>query len=316
MNRKKQVASLAILSILILACQASGLIATPTLLSPTATVITSTATKTFTPTPTASPTPTAFLALLDYPVTFMAGGFFMSPLRGYDKELNTYQAFLRSQDEKVTIFLLAEAKPSGKLPVSIVKSYMEYFKTNIHDFSEGESRDVVIDSAEGFSKDYAGTREEELLKGRITIVFPEDSKILTIIVQTIGEGRWEREGELAYSSIIKNLSFFKPGISNACPIAKNPDYGYSMDLPIKIGGGESNGPDREQEYLSGLLGPRGEIVGYYRSESIEQDGVILDKYVVSYKNNYKTLYMDMYNYDNPRIPFGFTCSTISPLSSQ
>ena len=318
MNRKKQVASFAILSILILACQASGIIATPTPLAPTitATVITSTATKTFTPTPTASPTPTAFLALLDYPVTFMAGGFFMSPLRGYDRELNTYQAFLRSQDEKVTIFLLAEARPSGKLPVSIVKSYMEYIKKAIHDFSEGESQAIIIDSAEGISMDYAGTREEEPLHGRVTVVFPEDSKIMTIIVQTVGAGRWEREGELAYAAIIKNISFFKPGISNACPIAKNPDYGYTLDLPIKIGGGESNGPDREQEFLSGLLGPRGEIIGFYRSESIEHNGVVLDKYIVNYKNNTKTLYMDMYNYDDPRIPFGFTCSTISPLSPQ
>ena len=316
MNRKKQAAIFAILSILILACQASGMIATPTLLSPTATVIPATATKTSTPTPTASPTATAFLALLDYPVTFMAGGFFMTPLRGYDKEVNTYQAFLRSQDEKVTIFLLAEAKPSGKLPISIVKSYMEYFKEAVHDFSEGESRDVVIDSAEGFSMDYAGTLEEERLKGRITVVFPEDSKILTIIIQTTGEGRWESEGELAYAAIVKNLSFFKPGISNACPIAKNPGYGFTLDQPIKIGGGGSNGPDREQEYLSGLLGPRGEIVGFFRSESIEKNGVVLDKYIVNYKNDSKILYMDMYNYDNPRIPFGFTCSTVAPLASQ
>ena len=314
MSRKKQVLSFTILSILILACQASGLIATPTPLSPTVTIPASTATITFTPTPTASPTPTAFLALQDYPATFIAGGFVMSPLRGYEKELNSYQAFLRSPDEKVTIFLLTEAKPSGKLPISIVKSYMEYFKTAIHDFSEGEGRDVVIDSAEGFSKDYAGTVDEEPLKGRITVVFPEDSKILTIIVQTVGEGRWEREGELAYTATIKKISFFKPEISSACPIAKNPDYGQTMDLPIKIGGGESNGTDREQEYLSGLLGPHGEIVGFYRSESVEKDGVILDKYIVNYKSNSKTLYMDMYNYDNPQIPFGFSCSTISPLS--
>ena len=238
----------------------------------------------------------------------------MSPLRGYEKELKSYQAFFRSPDKKVTVFLLAEAKPSGKLPISIVKSYMEYFKTVIHDFSEGKSQDVVIDSAEGMSMDYAGTRDEEPLNGRVTVVFPNDSKILTIITQSVGEGRWEREGELAYTATIKKISFFKPEISSACPIAKNRDYGYILDIPIKIGGGESNGPDREQEYLSGLLGPRGEIVGYFRDESIDKDGVILDKFIVYYGSHSKTMYMDMYNYDNPRIPFGFNCSTIDPLS--
>jgi hypothetical protein len=238
----------------------------------------------------------------------------MSPLIGYKKELNTYQAFLSSQDEKVNIYLLTEARPSGMLPLSIVNSYMEYFKTSIHDFSEGESRDVIIDSAEGFSKDYTGTVQEELLKGRVTVVYPKDSKILTIIVTTVGEGRWESEGELAYSSIVDELSFFKLEVSSACPIAKNPDYGFTIDHPIKIGGNESDGPDREEEYLSGLLGPHGEIVGFYRQESVEHNGVILDEFTVKYKSYTKTLYMDMYSYDDPQIPFSFTCSTVNPLT--
>jgi|GEM_PF-5624402 len=310
MNKKKQVTSFTILSILILACQAGGLMATPTPLSPTATVTaapTSTATITFTP------TATAFLALQTNPVTFAAGGFSMAPLTGYDKELNTYQAFLRSPDEKVTIFLLAEAKPSGKTPIGVVNSYMDYFKEAAHDFSESESQDVVIDLAEGVSKDYEGTLEEEPLHGRVTVVFPEDSKILTIIVQTKGNGRWESEGELAYAATIEKISFFKPEISSKCPIAKNLDYGYSMKYPIKIGGGESNGSDREEEYFSGLLGPHGEIVSFYRTDSIEKDGVILDEYTVRYKNVVKTMYIDMYHYDNPEFPFGFACSTTTAL---
>ena len=314
MNKKKQFTGFVILSILILACQASRFIATSTPLSPTATATvtapTSTATITFTP------TPTAFLALQDSPIIFAAGGFNIAPLRGYKKEFNTYQAFLKSPDEKVTIYIQADPKPTGKFPIAVVKSYMEYFREGIHDFSENESQDIVIDSAKGVSQDFFGTVEEELLHGRISIVFPEDSKMLTIIVQTLGEGRWENEGEMAYSAMINKLTFFKPKISGACPIAKNPDYGYTVDHPIKIGGDESEGSNREQEYMSGLLGPRGEVVGYYLSESIEKNGAILDKYVVSYKNNTKVLYMDMYNYDNPRIPFGFTCSAIAPLSPE
>lgn len=310
MNRKKRFTSFAILSVLTLACQQAGqLIATPTptLLSPTATVPSPTATITFTP------TATAFLALQTDPVTFKAGGFIMEPLKGYEKELNSYQAFLQSPDEKVTIFLFTEAKPSGKTPIGLANSYMEYFKGSIHDFSEGESQDIVIDSAEGVSKDYAGTLDEEPLRGKIAIVFPEDSKILTVIVQTIGEGRWESEGELAYSAMLKKITFFKLQVANSCPIARNQDYGYTLELPIKIGGGASNGPDREEEFLSGLLGPRGEIVSFYRSESIEKDGVILDKFIVSYNNTYKTIYMDIYDYDKPQFPFGFNCSTTGPL---
>jgi hypothetical protein len=309
MNRNKKFAGITILSILILACQqASGLIPTPTPLMPTATTGT-TSTATITVTPTA----TAFLALQGDPITFKAGGFTVAPLRGYDREVNSYQAFLKSADERVTIFLLTEAKPSGKTPIGVVNSYMEYFKEVTHDFSEGESLEIVIDSAQGISRDYAGTLEEEPLHGRVAIVFPDDSKILTVIVQTVGEGRWESEGELAYAALIKTISFFKPEISSACLVAKNPDYGYTIDLPVQIGGDEANGPDREEEYLSGLLGPRGEIVSFYRAESIETNGVVLDKFIVTYKNTQKTLYMDMYTYNKPQFPFGFNCSTTAPL---
>lgn len=312
---KKTSACFVILSILIVACQTVGLLTTPIPLSTAATPPTPTSTIIFTPTPTASPVPTAFLALLNAPVAFKAGGFSMAPLRGYKSEINNYQAFLKSQDEKVTLLLLAEVRPSGKPAKAVVKSLAEYLKEVIHDFSEGESRDISIDSVEGISKDYAGTVNEEPLKGRIAILFPRDSKMLTIIVQTVGEGRWESEGESAYSATLEQLSFFKIEISDQCSITKNRDYGHTVEQPIKIGGGASKGPDREQEYLSALLGPRGEIISYYRADDpIKKDGVILDKFIVSYENDYKTLYMDMYNYDNPRTPFGFTCSTTFPMA--
>lgn len=303
-----------LLASFILACQASDLIATPTPLPPTATVPSSTATITFTPTQTFTPTPTTFLGLLDYPITMVAGGFALSPLRGYDRKVNTYEAFLSSPDEKVTFYFLSETKPSGRVPSTVVKSWMEYFQSSIHDYNEGEGRDVVIDSAKGYSKDFTGTVDEEPVRGRITVVFPDDSKILTIIMQVLGDGRWEREGELAYKVMVEKISFFKPTASEACPVAKNREYGFSENFPIKIGGGESDGPDREREYLNALLGPHGEIVEFYRDDPIKKDNVILDKYIIRYKSISKTIFMDMYNYNNPNIPFGFTCSTVAPLS--
>ena len=237
----------------------------------------------------------------------------MSPPRGYKTDFDSYQALISSPDEKVTIALLAEPRPSGKLPVSIVKNYMDRFREILHDFNEGKLEDIVIASAEGSSQDYAGTVEEEPLHGRVAVVHPEGSKILTILVQAVGEQRWEREGELVYAAIIEKVSFFKLKAADKCPIAKNPDYGYTTELPIKIGGGTSEGPYREEYFLNGLLGPHGEIVSYYRTGTVEKDGIILDEYVVVYgNNNARTIYMDIYNYDSPQIPFPLACSTYPP----
>lgn len=308
MNKKKQLASFVILNILILACQAGGLMATPTPPAPT-----STTTPTSTPTMTLTPTATMFLARLETPITFKAGGFVMSAITGYEKETSTYQAFLSNPDESITMFIQADPKPSGKTPIAVVNSYMGFFKEVINDFSQGESSDIVIDSAEGIVQDFFGTVDEEPLHGRVVVVFPEDSKILTIVVRSIGEGKWESEGEIAYTAIIEKITFFKLEISAACPISTNRGYGFDKSNPIQIGGGKSNGSDREEEYLSALLGPHGEIVDFYRSDSIEINGVILDEYIIRYKTMYFTIYMDVYNYNEPKIPFGFNCSTASPL---
>ncbi|MBI5841725.1 MAG: hypothetical protein HZB19_16665 [Chloroflexi bacterium] len=307
MHRKKFAIASTILSLVILACQASGLIATPTPPPPTLT-----ATSTLTPTPTASPTPTAFLAEQTSPISFPAGGFNFAPIRGYERDLSSYRAILTSPDEQVRLVLEGDTRPPGVHINTIMKSYMEAFAAGIHEFSQGERRDVTIDGVEGISADYTGTLDEQPVKGRLTILAPEDSKLLTIVAQAIGENRWDREGELAYSAIIKNLSLFRPEISVSCPIAKDRDYGYTQEKPIKVGGGADFGSEMEKGYLSVLLGPRGEIVGYYWDESVEVNGVILDKYTIRFGNTYKTLYFDMYNDEELQVPFGLNCSTILP----
>ncbi|MBK9210348.1 MAG: hypothetical protein IPL71_19490 [Anaerolineales bacterium] len=109
MNRKKQLTSFVILNILILACQAGGLMATPTPPAPT-----STTTPTSTPTMTLTPTATAFVPEQDSPTTFKAGGFVMSAISGYEKEITTYQAFLSNPDESITILYKLTRNQTGK----------------------------------------------------------------------------------------------------------------------------------------------------------------------------------------------------------
>ena len=73
MKRRKQAANFAILSILILACQVSGMIATPTSLPPTVTIPASTATITFTPNSNSQPHSHGFPCPSGLPSHFHSG---------------------------------------------------------------------------------------------------------------------------------------------------------------------------------------------------------------------------------------------------
>ena len=88
-----------------------------------------------------------------------------------------------------------------------------------------------------------------------------------------------------------------------CPVTRNPDYGTTTNRPIKIGGGLAAGIQRSHDYLHALLGGKSKLVYFYRVGSVEANGVTLDEYKVYWdKTSNKTLYIDIYNYEDLRVP--------------
>jgi hypothetical protein len=97
--------------------------------------------------------------------------------------------------------------------------------------------------------------------------------------------------------------------------ASDAKYGYTAEKPIKVGG-QRDGPAREQAFLAELRGPSGELVRFQRQGSCcsfkTENGIMgigmLDKYAVWIGTEPvpKILYLNMYDYDEPRIPIGFT----------
>jgi hypothetical protein len=99
-------------------------------------------------------------------------------------------------------------------------------------------------------------------------------------------------------------------------VSTDATYGYTKENPIK-GGGRSmfEGPSREEAYLSVLRGPRGEAITYKRLGSVPGPNAILDIYQITYPGLQKPiqLYVDMYNYSEPKAPIGFICASPFPL---
>lgn len=99
-----------------------------------------------------------------------------------------------------------------------------------------------------------------------------------------------------------------------CLIATDPEFGLTAAKPIATGGGVFAGSARQRRYLSVLRGPGGEavtIVGGVGSGPQEPGSkVIIDRYSVTYDGLQApvTLFLNMYAFDTPQVPRGFTCS--------
>mgnify|MGYP001462184287 CR=1 FL=1 len=98
-------------------------------------------------------------------------------------------------------------------------------------------------------------------------------------------------------------------------VSEDETYGYQQSNPIKVGGG----PSREREYLNLLRGPNGEAVRFSRDGSCcgfatpnsPFGGGMLDIYSVWIGDRAEPvkLYLNMYDYEQPKAPKGFTFAT-------
>ena len=97
-------------------------------------------------------------------------------------------------------------------------------------------------------------------------------------------------------------------------VSTDASYGTEPNA-IKTGGGMGDGVEREHIYLDQLRGPHGERVTYERQGSCCSfetpngilGGGLLDIYVVKIEGGATVkLYVNMYDYEAPKAPVGFT----------
>jgi len=88
-------------------------------------------------------------------------------------------------------------------------------------------------------------------------------------------------------------------------ISSEPDYGYTPDKPVRVGGGSNN----ELKYLHMLAGPKKEFIDeFFQAGSTWGKGVTVVGYKVVMNRDTleKTIYLDTHNCRDPLAPLGFT----------
>ncbi len=299
-----------VLALASMACQsATDLVTTPTATASLTPTITLTPTRTPRPTKTSTPTPTPLVIKVDSVRKVISGGFNYAVLDGLEKDTNNHEVYMYSAGEKLSILLSARAPYPGEHINTSLKDFFAWTQDEYRNVVEGDREDFTQAGAEGVSKYFTGqTKDGKPFQGRITFLRPEKSKMLVILIYAYGENAWEEFGADAYQKTIEKISFFEITPWEGCPVSTKPSYGYSKESPIKVGGELLSGPDREEDYLSALLGQHGEVITYFRVDTVEVNGTIIDEYRVVYGSQVKTLYLDISHYEKSKAPAGMTCS--------
>jgi hypothetical protein len=309
-NRNRLAAILIAVSALALACAVMPIAPTVT---PTASPIPPTATVTPTPLPTITPTP-FYPIVMSGPVKVRSGGFTVDRIKGYDLVDNNGGVYMTSDDDKVWVSVSAFTVARGNTINQLMDLFARNTSERYENFQSEEPVKGLLDKVPMLTLDYTALADNKPVHGRLTIYDPENSKLVYLLVEAVGDQRWEREGQKAFEEVTASLSLFSIQPYENCPIHNSGSYGASPDWPIQIGGGLLAGEMRTQEYLDALLGQHGEPVGYYHEGAVDGKGGTLDEYIIFWGNQDMKLYFDIYHYNKLSVPAGLTCSVLLPMA--
>jgi hypothetical protein len=123
-----------------------------------------------------------------------------------------------------------------------------------------------------------------------------------------------------WTTTLKGQDFFEDGSMKLSEISTDKKYGYEPNHKTSIKVGKIK---NEQAYLKSLRGPNGEQVQFRRLSSCcefnNNSAVfgkgLLDQYEVYYQGLKEpiTLYVNGYDYENPKAPIGFTFVTADKI---
>ncbi len=140
-----------------------------------------------------------------------------------------------------------------------------------------------------------------------------------------GERAWQKTGKSEFMAFVNSLQFIRQEtVERDCPISTDPTYGYTIENPVKLGGGSIingipvngyDGVSREDYYLMLLSGSNGESINVTRTGSQNLGDTILDEYVIAIagEDEPRTIYVDIYHYSPPFAPVGFSCYDYLPF---
>ena len=279
------------------------------------------------PTATPLPTPTADASAwikLGAEQIVPAGGYAFVPLAAIDEsmmplslEIDGSQA--TQVNAKETLFFSLANEPSGEsVDVSAcLQEILNRLPADIANFTSSAPQPISAAGLEGLQTDISGSLFGEPMLGSLAVLHPDDRCFSLVGMAATPEASslWQSTGKLAFDALLKHIRFL-PNLA-ACQVATDPTYGVSPENPIRLGSVNLyDGIARMEAYLNTLRGPNFEEIIYSRQNPVyNKAGQIVDPYEISYAGLSKplTLYFDLYTYESPMAPAGFTCEAAFPL---
>lgn len=272
-----------------------------------------------TPVPTSTVLPTVVpatpeIAFGDISSLVVLDGYSISVPFPYVHQVKNNIILIANENRSLNISFVGDTYDGTMALPDVINGYLSGLEKRGGSFEKLPPETVVIDGVEGASVELNGKMGDISIKAIAVAVSPRSDFVLFGLAMSNldgGEQIWV-EHRAVFEKFLQTIQFVDN--SALCPVATDDTYGYSETNPIKVGGGDFNGPSREEAYLDHLRGPNGEALSYERGGSLPSGDVILDEYHVTGSGVDKVLYIDEYNYSSPMAPVGFTCQGAFPLS--
>ena len=277
-------------------------------------------TKTSTPKPTATLVPTPTLTPTSNPdkITSLVvvDGFTISIPFPLLHQVNKNVVLIADEEKTLNISFASDSQNDTQPLTKVIDSYLASLEKRGWKFTKGKSEDVQIGGVTGLAVNLTGNTGDIIFEGEAVAASPKSGYLifgLGISKINADKNSWKNKGQAIFDGLIQTIQFTDSNAS--CPISTDKTYGYKEDNPIKVGGGDFDGPSRERAYLDHLRGPKGEKLTYERNGSEQPGDVILDIFHITGAGLNIILYVDEYNFSDPQAPVGFSCEGAFPLSA-
>ncbi|HSN93874.1 MAG TPA: hypothetical protein VLR89_02295 [Anaerolineaceae bacterium] len=157
------------------------------------------------------------------------------------------------------------------------------------------------------------------LKGEaLSIILTDHSYLFVFGIQMMVKptNDWEKDGKMRFQQIARSINFDPNADSSLyvrCDMAKDIDYGYKQEKPIKVGGGELLGSTQMEIFINNLMDAKtSSVLAIAPLDPIQIGSQILYPWEFTSNNETKTIYIDTTNFEDPKTPIGITCRGTLP----
>lgn len=281
--------------------------------------------KTALPTPTATPNP-ASLIQLGEAVFVPEGAFVFRPITIWDStgvpmslEINGEKISQSNAEETLFFSLVSEPAGTSTNVRACQETLLQRMTTDIPDLTAAPAQVIQSAGFEGLQTDLSGHLFSKPMLGSLIVFYPGERcfSLLGLAADAQATKLWQSSGKYALEKILSSLNFSDEPSQVTCQVSSDPEYGFSPEKPIQVGNiNLYDGISRMEAYLNTLRGPANEEIFYSRqTPSYNQQDEIVDAYQISYDGltEPRLLYFDIYHYDTPLAPLGYTCESTFPL---